>query len=322
MATLSITKGPYTISFEESAFQSVSIRAEAQEMVRHVQVSGDDEVAAGQAFLGWSEFDAVNNKIVRYPPDFHPFYPKCAARTWDFIQALGEPRQDPDAANCLNFAGVEYSVGYQHPGDVLYLGESARPAAVQHEAWRYCARRQEFETSSITIPRNVLHFLKDDKEVPAPGVQMVFEATWYVTWMQVPMVRSDNRWFLPGALPSNINATVMRTNSTEWDGWPPETLLVTAPKVEVVPMSNGDLAANITYPMLVRGGFDLTAAAYNATGTVTPTWKRLIKADGLYYKVYRVVDGPPAVNKTHSIYEEADYQWLFRVDSPPFVISF
>lgn len=322
MAGLVVTKGPYTIPYVESAFQSVSLRPEAHSIVRHVQVAGGDEIGAGQAFLGWSEYDAGAGKVKRFPPETHPRYGQCVAKTWDFVQPMGEPAQDPAYSQSLNFGGVEYSVGYEHALDVLYYPDGIAPPGVAHEGWRYCSRRQEFETSSISIPKNVLKFFADDKEVPAPGVMMVFEATWFVTWLQVPMVRSENRWFLPGALPSNINMTVMRTNSVEWDGWPPDTLLVIAPKVEVVPMSNQELAANITYPMLVRGGFDLTAAMWDATGSVTPNWRRLIRGDGLYYRIYRTGPGIPPGDKTHGIYETADYQWLFRVDAPPFAVSF
>jgi hypothetical protein len=325
VADLSLTKGTLTVSYEESAFQSVSLRPEQHSVVRHVQVSGADEVNAGQAFLGWSEYDATAGTIHRYSPESHPRYLSCVARTWDFIQPTGEPRQDPLWDNCNVFGRVEYAVGYEHSLGVNYYPDSSRPEGVLHDAWRYVQRRQDFETSSLPVPRNLLYFFQGpdgvaDRKVPDPGTVMVFESTWYATWLQVPLVQSEGRWFLPGSLPLNITATVLRMNSVEWDGWPPESLLCLAPKIEIVPMSNQQLAANITYPMLVRGGLDVSGPAYDNVGTITPSWTRLIRGDGRYWRVY-AANPADATDKTRRLYAAADYQWLFRVDTPPFVIS-
>jgi hypothetical protein len=323
VADHTLTKDTFTIGYDESSFQAVSVRPDGHSHVRHVQIDGGDELQAGQCFLGWSEFDATAVAIKRFPPEVHPRYPQTVARTWDFVQALGEPGMNVALDDSLEYGSVEYAVGYEHNGGVLYLPDSSRPEGVAHEAWRYCRRWQEFETSSQIIPKNRLKFYADSKPVPEPGTRQVFESTWYVRWEQVPLVLSSGGiWQLPGNLASNIRMCVMHTNRLAWDGFPPWTLLCVAPKLEIVPMPDGGMAANILYPMLVRGGFDLSGSGFDNVSTITPDWRRLIRPSDLHYwRVY--VDNPAnAADKSSDLYDGIDYQWLFRVDAPGFSIIF
>jgi hypothetical protein len=328
---------PTGLPYEESARQTVSVRPAGISITRYVQFDGGLEMEYAREFLGYSEFDLGNRRIIRHPPMMHPKWPGATDRnagepglglpamSFEFVRELGEPTQNANADNVLTFETVEYAVTYERSEEnhgVWYLSDLARPGGQgvngqKDESWRYVHRRMEYEAHGIGIPRNVLEFVAPlagpHDPVPDPGVQLVHESTLYLTWFGIPADTGlgDGEPRLPGNLEENIGKCILRVNQFSFLFLPALTAIALAPKRTLRTQADGSLVWDIVYPIAVRGGPDLSDAANDGLGTAMPDWTRLIRQDGKYWKVRR------KAAPTKSIYDVVDLYWLFRTDATP-----
>jgi hypothetical protein len=263
------------------------------------------------AILGLSLYDGISQKLVRYPPEAHPRWPRMFARTVEFTRELSEPAVD--VAGALVWTGdVEVAVGYEATPGVRWGREDDRPPGVAHEAWRWVERRREWDVVALPIPKRLLVFAFDITVlVPEPGSRITPSGLHVMKWLNVPAtVDGQGVPQLPGTLEANLAACVGRVNSVTFDGrFPPRTALMLAPKQELVPQSDGSASWNLEYHFAIRGGRDLTGAAFQNVGTPDPAWDRLVRADGQYWRVVRKDD------VTKSIYDTVDLHTAFRVDA-------
>lgn len=327
------TVNPPNVEYEESFYDQSSIRAEGHNATRHLQVDGVEENDFRAAMLGFSYFDANRGVINRYPPEYHPDKRWLYATSMDFVQFVGPPaREDlsivlnPQAfddaggaiieVNSIEFAPIcersEFSVEYTWPEDgIILLPDSAYPGAT-NELWRYIGRRVEYDVVAQPLPKNQLKFALDNKDIPAPGSQIIPSATIYYAWMQIPAVFNKNGVpGLPGNLESTIKSLVGTVNDSTFDDiYPQQTLLCLAPKRKLVPMANGFPAYNLTYVFAQRGTVDLSVQ--DQTGilnfpqdTTDPHWNRILRGNGMFGLVVNKETGEP-------LYQLSDFTKLFK----------
>lgn len=312
------TTPEFNISYEESVWQAQSIGESAHSASRRLQVAGDDVPKFIQELLGWTQVDFGGFKLERHPPDKHPRYPWLFARSAQFVRETGE-HTVRGTGSTLIYDIEEWEFVYQADEDKLvrWLADWQRPAGVDpaNETFRYVSRKVEQSISVQTLPMGALAYNEpNDKGVReavpdgATGQLVPSRSRWW-TWYQIPVTMGPLGIQLPGVLQENIDSCVGRMNSVEFEGVPPENLVLLDPKYVLKPMSNGEPAVDITFNAIERGGPDVSALALYEARTETGSFTRLLRADGKYGRVFRK-DDP---DRIRSIYEPADFNKLFKL---------
>lgn len=298
------------IEYNEELDTGWSFSNEAQEAYRTVYVAGSDVKKFQEDMIGWSGLGGA--QIQRNLPEYHPRWPWLHAVAVDFVEPQGTPSfLGPE--EILEFAHVKLRVTYRAlPYKIA--DDTARPAGVAGESWRYVKKEETTIFDSVVVPGSTFVYQGTTDLIPEPPGVMVAGGNVVYTWHQVPCVDVEGTPALPGNLRLHIDSVVGRVNGTEFDGrYPPVTLLCLNPEFRFYRMCQGEWAVDITYQFGKRGTEDLTDDDVANPGHESdePNWDRLLRASGKFRRVVRsnsVNDPNP-----RSIYDRESFHLLFTI---------
>lgn len=305
-----ITVNPGLVPYDESNFASWSLRKDGQSSTRRLQIEMRRQEDFIADMLGWSEYDAGDDTLTRYPPEYHPRFREHFAMEVHFVRETGPP-SDSGPGGSLDYAECEVEVVYEATPGVRWLPNESKPAGVTDERWRYCKFQTQAGYSIQPLPTGILAYNEDDRVIPEHTGQVVQSRTRRVWWYQIPGIVQDSSGpALPGRLQQTIDETCAKMNSDTFLGCPPKTLICLDPEIDYHTMANGKLAADILYSFQQRGGLPDISGAVSTLRTDRPDFTRIIRSDGQYGRVYRTSDP----TKVQSIYGSVPFSRLFKFD--------
>jgi hypothetical protein len=311
-----VTKN-FGVVWEESNKTSWSFSNDSSphEVSRFAQVPDDQQDLFIRAMLGYSELKGVGG-VHRVLPESHPRWSWLYATNVRFIRETGEPFDTgPDAS--LKFDAQELEVVYRSLEWSIQADEAippALPGQSSTELYRYIHRQKNLAVHAQIIPRNAMEFVEENPPlsgkhdpVPEPGSIMLSAASLRYTFREVPCVLVDGSPQLPSGMRANIDTAVGKINSDVFDSrYLKGTLLLLAPEEVYYHMSDGNWAANITFPMEVRG---TGGGDFDGLTSPEPTWGHLLRGtDGLYHKIRK--KGLPGTS-LYGLWEFGSMFWPF-----------
>jgi hypothetical protein len=281
------------VPWQESNAQAWEIGADEHSATRFAQFDGSLEARFTAAICGYSELLA-DKTIARHIPEFHPKFEHLWARRVRFNRETGEPSNGGPLFS-LVYERAEASVDYE-PLPYLVWDDSNRPAGLARadEMWRYVSRTETFAVESVLVPGGSFQYEGGTVDVPEVPARVVPSFTAFVVWHEVPCEYDfDNAYGLP-AIPAGIKTRIAAVeghiNSGNFLGYPPKTLLAISAEPTYRRMHDGKVCVDIKYTLAGRGTRDNTGVAAGV-GSTSPDWERLLRKDGLFYRILNKVSG-------------------------------
>ena len=305
-----LSPNPPSVAYVESNFFGMSFKPESQSVIGHYQIDGNKIFDWTKSMCGWTEYDFARKVISRFVPEDHPRANWLYCTNVDFVRELAEPTP-LGPSGTLEYATVEMSAEWvSYPG-VLLLDDSRNPGGFTSEEWRYTHVKTKANLDARPLPKAALAYNEPPNEIVSePASQVQQSRTKWVKWLQIPIEVVNSIPMLPGRLGQTIGETCGCMNSDVFLGMAKQTALLVDYDLEFRLMYNGQLAADLTYTILNRGETDVSGNALKDVQTATADFTRILRATGLYGRVFRRSDA----TKTKSIYGVAEFSRLFKFD--------
>lgn len=235
------------------------------------------KLVGGQRWVSRSAYDRTTYELL-------PGYPTAVANPDPMGDTLWKSNEFDLAILELAFTAADFYIRDDTDIDTIYAGS---------ELSRFTSYRESRQVKGLVLQGGTMNWIKDDgslESIPYGVPRLQFTKTVFVKWLQVAL----------NAVPWNtIDNMIGKVNKVAFMGYPPDTLLMTAPTTDRYVLANGQIGCDVEF-------------CYEYTPYLQP---KLLYSKAGEFIAYRWVTsqntGPVAIPTPGSL---TDGQFLFNED--------